>query len=394
MHARSHPAHSQHAPARRARRSGPPWLLLGGVTVIGTGAILAAVGMLLAVWLWLPGESAPRVAAGVTVAGLPLGDETVEAASEMVMAHDFGAQQVTLTDDDRRWSLTMAELGVSVDRAATLAAIERAAPGTAVTPFYTIDLSLTQDALIALSDQVNIDAVPGDPPQMGRSIDIPAVLNRLYVDLSGELADGMLDLTMIISEPPAPEPVQTYTGETTVHVVEKGQELALIARMYGVDMSDIVAINDLANPDLLYIGQELTIPAAGLYSPDPAQVPPAPTNTGKSIVVHTGEQRIYAYENGQMVHSYLVSTGRDETPTVKGDFSIYVKYVADDMSGPDYFLPQVPYTMYFHQGYGIHGTYWHNSFGRPMSHGCVNLPTEQAQWFFEWAEVGTPVRVI
>jgi lipoprotein-anchoring transpeptidase ErfK/SrfK len=79
---------------------------------------------------------------------------------------------------------------------------------------------------------------------------------------------------------------------------------------------------------------------------------------------------------------------------VLGDYNIYVKYVADDMQGADYFLPQVPYTMYFYQGYGIHGTYWHNSFGRPMSHGCVNLPTPEAEWFFNWAEVGTLVRVI
>jgi lipoprotein-anchoring transpeptidase ErfK/SrfK len=79
---------------------------------------------------------------------------------------------------------------------------------------------------------------------------------------------------------------------------------------------------------------------------------------------------------------------------VKGDYNIYVKYRTDDMSGPDYFLPDVPYTMYFYQGYGIHGTYWHNSFGRPMSHGCVNLPIDEAAWFFNWANEGTPVRVI
>jgi lipoprotein-anchoring transpeptidase ErfK/SrfK len=164
--------------------------------------------------------------------------------------------------------------------------------------------------------------------------------------------------------------------------------------LYDVAMNDIVVLNELANPDLLYVGQELLIPASGLYMPSAAEAPATPTTTGKSIVVATQEQRIYAYENGQMVHSYLVSTGRSETPTVRGDFKIYVKYEADDMSGPDYYLPQVPYTMYFYQGYAIHGTYWHNSFGRPMSHGCVNLPTEQARWFFEWATVGTPVHVI
>ena len=87
-------------------------------------------------------------------------------------------------------------------------------------------------------------------------------------------------------------------------------------------------------------------------------------------------------------------TDARERMAVLGDYNIYVKYEADDMRGPDYFLPQVPYTMYFYQGYGIHGTYWHNSFGRPMSHGCVNLPTPEAQWFFDFASVGTPVRVV
>ena len=77
-----------------------------------------------------------------------------------------------------------------------------------------------------------------------------------------------------------------------------------------------------------------------------------------------------------------------------GDYSVYVKYLADDMSGPDYFLPQVPYTMYFYSGYAIHGTYWHNAFGRVMSHGCVNLPVEEAEWFYNFASVGTPVRVV
>ena len=60
--------------------------------------------------------------------------------------------------------------------------------------------------------------------------------------------------------------------------------------------------------------------------------------------------------------------------------------------GVDYYdLPNVPYSMFFYQGYAIHGTYWHTNFGHPMSHGCVNLPTAEAKWFYEWAPVGTPV---
>ena len=60
------------------------------------------------------------------------------------------------------------------------------------------------------------------------------------------------------------------------------------------------------------------------------------------------------------------------------------------MTGPNYYLPDVPYTMYFYGGYGLHGTYWHNNFGQPMSHGCVNLETGNAQKLFEWAEPVVP----
>ena len=89
----------------------------------------------------------------------------------------------------------------------------------------------------------------------------------------------------------------------------------------------------------------------------------------------------------------VVSTGLPATPTVQGDYNVYVKYAAQTMSGPGYYLPDVPWVMYFYSGYGIHGTYWHNNFGQPMSHGCVNLPTPEAEWFYNWAEVGTPVHV-
>jgi LysM repeat protein len=220
------------------------------------------------------------------------------------------------------------------------------------------------------------------------------MLDRLRVDVSGESAAGVLNLTMIDVEPPETITTRNYTGETSIHVVEQGQELGLIAQLYGVSLDSIVQFNDLDKPNLLFVGQELVIPAGGVYYPSAEDAPPAPLATGKAIVVSTRSQRIYAYENGQLVHSHLTSTGLPDTPTVLGDYNIYVKYRATDMRGADYFLPQVPFTMYFYQGYGIHGTYWHNSFGRPMSHGCVNLPVEEAEWFFNFAEVGTLVRVI
>jgi lipoprotein-anchoring transpeptidase ErfK/SrfK len=102
---------------------------------------------------------------------------------------------------------------------------------------------------------------------------------------------------------------------------------------------------------------------------------------------------VYAYEGDVVVNSFVVSTGTWATPTVTGQYKIYVKYRSAKMSGPGYYLPNVPYIMYFYKGYGLHGTYWHNNFGTPMSHGCVNLRTEDAGWLFNWASVGTIVNV-
>jgi lipoprotein-anchoring transpeptidase ErfK/SrfK len=111
------------------------------------------------------------------------------------------------------------------------------------------------------------------------------------------------------------------------------------------------------------------------------------------IDVNLSDQTVSAYEGDELLDTFLVSTGTSAHPTVTGRFHIYVKYRYTDMSGPGYYLPDVPYTMYFHDGYGLHGTYWHHNFGTPMSHGCVNLRTEDAAWLYDWASEGTVVNV-
>lgn len=118
-----------------------------------------------------------------------------------------------------------------------------------------------------------------------------------------------------------------------------------------------------------------------------------PARSGKWIEVILAEQRLIAWEDGRAVLSASISSGTRKTPTVRGTFKIYRKYVRQRMSGPGYNLPNVPYVMYFKGSYALHGTYWHNNFGRPMSHGCVNLPTGTAGWLFEWAPKGTTVVV-
>ncbi|MFN2303441.1 MAG: L,D-transpeptidase, partial [Anaerolineales bacterium] len=111
------------------------------------------------------------------------------------------------------------------------------------------------------------------------------------------------------------------------------------------------------------------------------------------IDIDLSEQRLFAYQGQTIVRSFLVSTGTWQHPTPIGRFAVWIKLRYTDMSGPGYYLPDVPYTMYFYQDYGIHGTYWHSNFGTPMSHGCVNMVTEEAGWLFNWSPLGIVVVV-
>jgi lipoprotein-anchoring transpeptidase ErfK/SrfK len=125
---------------------------------------------------------------------------------------------------------------------------------------------------------------------------------------------------------------------------------------------------------------------------EPGNIP----NVGKKerwIDVDLSSQTVSAYEGKNIVNTFIVSTGTWQHPTVTGKYRIYVKYRYTNMAGPGYFLPDVPYTMYFYDGYGLHGTYWHSNFGTPMSHGCINLETSDAAWLYNWADVGTVVNV-
>lgn len=126
-------------------------------------------------------------------------------------------------------------------------------------------------------------------------------------------------------------------------------------------------------------------------------------NGNKRIEVDLTKQQMYAYEGEQLVYSFLISSGLwDRTPT--GTFKIWIKIRSQKMSGGSkelgtyYYLPNVPYIMFFYNdkiakktGYSLHGTYWHNNFGMPMSHGCINMKTSEIAQVYSWAEVGIPV---
>jgi LysM repeat protein len=179
------------------------------------------------------------------------------------------------------------------------------------------------------------------------------------------------------------------------YVVQRGDTLSGIAARHGLTVGQLAAANGLSWNAWVYVGQRIKIPGATTTPPAPAPSPappvPQPAGGTKWIDVNLSTQTLTAYEGQSVVMTARVSTGIAVYPTVVGTFHIYVKYNAARMTGPGYDLPNVPYVMYFYRGYGLHGTYWHNNFGTPMSHGCVNLSIADAQTLFNWAPVGTTV---
>ena len=114
------------------------------------------------------------------------------------------------------------------------------------------------------------------------------------------------------------------------------------------------------------------------------------TSSEKWIDVDLATQTLKAMEGDRTAYQFLVSTGK-WAPTPTGEFRIWSKFKYTKMSGGSkelntyYYLPNVPYVMFFHNGFGIHGAYWHNNFGHPMSHGCVNMSIVDAEKLFYWA---------
>jgi lipoprotein-anchoring transpeptidase ErfK/SrfK len=111
------------------------------------------------------------------------------------------------------------------------------------------------------------------------------------------------------------------------------------------------------------------------------------------IEIDLSKQRLIAWEGKRPVYAVIISTGKSSTPTPTGVFSIQTRHRTTRMSGENYDIPNVPYAMFYHRGYAIHGADWHNNFGTPVSHGCTNVAVNHARWIYNWASVGTPVIV-
>ena len=113
------------------------------------------------------------------------------------------------------------------------------------------------------------------------------------------------------------------------------------------------------------------------------------TGDKRVIDVDLGTQKLTACKNGVQDRQFLISSGTASHPTYTGTFYIYRRVADEEMKSPEgpfapdfYDIKHVPWTQYFDGGAALHGAWWHNNFGHPMSHGCVNVqtPTENTRW--------------
>ncbi|WP_234023597.1 L,D-transpeptidase family protein [Sorangium cellulosum] len=136
---------------------------------------------------------------------------------------------------------------------------------------------------------------------------------------------------------------------------------------------------------------------------DPLRSAPAWAVSGRKwIDVSINQQVLVAYEGARPVYVTLVSTGADglgdpktTRSTIQGLFRIHTKHVTVTMDGDEededpFDFRDVPFVQYFTEGFAFHAAYWHDQFGTPRSHGCVNLSPLDAAWLFEWTTPEVP----
>lgn len=185
-------------------------------------------------------------------------------------------------------------------------------------------------------------------------------------------------------------------GDDGVSLAPLAKELASQLR---IDTAPVAQGELPAYDELLFWTADNPKPHGDPYAPGP-----------KWIEVSTTQQTLWAYHGDTLIHQSLVSTGLAPNLTELGMFHIRLKYPKQDLGGftnetgevigfgeappgtDPYLVEDVPHVMYFNMdAEALHGTYWHNNFGQPMSHGCVNLTLDVAEWLYGWAPLGTGV---
>jgi lipoprotein-anchoring transpeptidase ErfK/SrfK len=117
------------------------------------------------------------------------------------------------------------------------------------------------------------------------------------------------------------------------------------------------------------------------------------------VDVNLTEQNLVVYENCREIFATLISSAKSPAITPEGTFTIFYREVLlplfsnDNVVAEPFYLQDVPWLLFFHENWAIHGTYWHDHFGETWSHGCINVSPYDARWLYQWAKDGDMILV-
>ncbi len=164
---------------------------------------------------------------------------------------------------------------------------------------------------------------------------------------------------------------------------------------YRYNLLQIYRVEQVDGQDWYLIGPDEWVEGRLVAMVTPNPEPPEGVHNGRWVEVNLAEQTVAVYSDSRMAFATVISSGVPGTWTQPGLFQAYQKKANETMSGSFtsdrsdfYYLEDVPWTVYFDQSRALHGTYWHNAFGVPLSRGCVNLSTGDARWVFDWIQEG------
>lgn len=446
-------------PAPKKKRLGL-WIGLGvGALAIGAGAasmILIAPGTTVAGipvgWL-TPGAAADTIQSHVAETEVTLtgaGDDVVLTGADLGAAIDADALADQAFAERPLWNIGawMGEpvaADITLDPATAESALREAVPtsfedpvdagvvfdaaggGYAITPSATgtaVDVDGLTAAIVAtIADGGKSLEFSGGPAEAA-----PAVTDEDATTFATSLNTMLGSIGFYIGEERT-VPVDPATASTWFSVVDDEGELSIVADEAAiqttidslpaaVDRAPVNATNivDSAGKVLRTVaegtnGRTIGDTSAlasdvaakleageGVFPIEVAETPFESVNLVRKIDVDLSSQTATLIENGAVVRSWAISSGKSATPTDTGNFRVYAHVREQTMKSrePDGSItetPNVPWVTYFNGDEGFHGTYWHNDFGNPRSHGCVNMPIDVAKYVYEWSPVGLEVAV-
>jgi len=158
------------------------------------------------------------------------------------------------------------------------------------------------------------------------------------------------------------------------------------------------AVQHFENADWVMVGPDEWIDDHFFARVAVDTTPPEGVTNGRWVEINLGEQTVSVYDNNRLVFAALAATGVKNMATRPGLYHVTKKVPAEHMTGAFeadrsdfYYLESVPWTIYFDDARALHGIYWRTNFGRPASHGCVNLTIADARWLYDWIKEGDAV---